>query len=53
METAKRFVELCAKHLGDEKEKSKCLKRMIKHFNNEKVIADKTLDILEKLKKAV
>jgi len=53
VETTKRYMELCAKYLGDEEEKSKCLKRMIKYFNNQKVIAEKTLDTLEKLKKAV
>ena len=50
VETTKRYMEMCAKYLGDEKEKSKCLNRMIKHFNNKKVITEKTLDILKNLK---
>ena len=43
-------MELCAKYLGDAKEKNKCLQRMIKHFNKEKVVAEKTLEELNKLK---
>ena len=53
VETTKRYMELCAKYLGVEEEKSKCLNRMIKYFKNQKVITEKTLDILEKMKKAV
>ena len=53
VETTKRYMELCAKYLGDEEEKTKCLNRMIKYFNNQKVIAEKTLDTLDKLKKVV
>jgi Fe-S-cluster-containing hydrogenase component 2 len=53
VETTKKYMELCAEHLGDENEKAKCLKRMIKYFNNQKVIAVKTLDILEKLQQAI
>ena len=51
VEETKRFMELCAKHLGEVKEKNKCLQRMIKHFNKEKMVAEKTLEELEKLKK--
>ena len=50
VEMAKRFMEACAKYLGDEKEKGKCLKRMKRHFNKEKIVAEKTLSELEKLK---
>jgi hypothetical protein len=53
VETTKKFMDLCARHLGDEKERAKCLNRMIKHFNNQKVIAEKTLEILEELRKRV
>jgi hypothetical protein len=53
VETTKKFMDLCARHLGDEKERAKCLNRMIKHFNNQKVIAEKTLEILEELRKTV
>ena len=50
VEITKRFMELCAKYLGDDKEKDKCLTRMKKHFNKEKIVAEKTLNELEKLK---
>ena len=49
VEITKRFMELCAKYLGDDKEKDKCLTRMKKHFNKEKIVAEKTLEELEKL----
>lgn len=45
----KEFMEDCAKYLGNEKEKQKCLNRMIKHFNNEKIVAEKTLENLQML----
>ncbi len=44
----KKFMEDCAKHLGNVKEKEKCLKRMKKHFNKEKVVAERTIEELEK-----
>ena len=50
VEMTKRFMELCAKHLGDDKEKDKCLTRMKKRFNKEKIVAEKTLNELEQLK---
>ena len=43
-------MELCAKHLGDAKEKDKCLERMLKYFKRERLVAEKTLEELEKLK---
>jgi ferredoxin len=43
----KGFMEACAKHLGEEKEKKKCLNRMIKHFNKEKIVLEKTLEKLQ------
>ena len=49
VEMTKRFMELCAKHLGNDKEKDRCLTRMKKHFNREKVIAEKTLEELANL----
>jgi ferredoxin len=51
VEETKKFMELCAEHLGDLKEKNKCLQRMIKHFNKEKIIAEKTMEELERLDK--
>ena len=47
----KEFMEACAKYLGGEDEKQKCLNRMIKHFNKEKIVMEKTLEKLETLKK--
>jgi hypothetical protein len=44
------FMNACAKLIGDQKEKTKCLNRMIKHWNKEKLVAEKTLSELEKLK---
>ncbi len=52
VEETKKFMELCAKHLGDAKEKGKCLQRMIKYYNKEKIIAENTMEELEKLKNA-
>jgi len=45
----KGFMEACAKYLGEEKEKQKCLNRMIKHFNKEKIVVEKTLKELQLL----
>ena len=50
VEITKKNMALCAKYLGNEQERMKCLNRMIKHFNREKIIAEKTLEELEKLK---
>jgi len=49
VEMTRRYMEACARYLGDEKEKFKCLERMKKHFNKEKIIAEKTLKELEAL----
>jgi formate hydrogenlyase subunit 6/NADH:ubiquinone oxidoreductase subunit I len=43
----KECMDACAKYLGRAQEKSKCLRRMIKYFKNEKHIAEKTLQKLE------
>jgi len=45
----KQYMELCARYLGDVEEKVKCLNRMKKHFNSQKMIAERTLKELEKL----
>ena len=50
VEMTKKFMEACAKYLGDVKEKDKCLERMIGHFKHEKLIAEKTLEELENIK---
>jgi ferredoxin len=39
----------CAMYLGGEQESRKCLGRMIKHFNKEKIVAEKTLEELQGL----
>jgi len=39
----KEFMNACAKYLGDAKEKQKCLNRMTKHFNKEKIVAEKNI----------
>ena len=44
-----KCMNLCAEYLGDIEEKGKCLKRMKKHFNNERIIEERTLEELEKL----
>jgi len=45
----KNCMEDCAQYLRDIKEKDKCLQRMKKYFNKEKIVAEKTLEELEKL----
>jgi len=49
----KVFMDDCAKYLGDSKEKQKCLNRMIKHFNKEKIVIEKTLEKLQLLQEDV
>ncbi|MFW6141235.1 MAG: DUF362 domain-containing protein [Candidatus Saliniplasma sp.] len=46
----REFMDACADKLGDEKEAGKCLKRMIKHFNKEMKVVEKTLERLESMK---
>lgn len=46
----KKYMDLCASYLGSNKEKEKCLQRMKKHFNKEKIVAEKTIEMLETLK---
>ena len=53
VEMTKKSMELCAKYLGNAKEKDNCLDRMIKFFNREKVIAEKTLEEIKKLKNLI
>ena len=49
VEKTMRFMELCVKYLGNEEEKLKCLNRMKKYFNSQKIIAEQTLEKLEQL----
>ncbi|MBN1298079.1 MAG: 4Fe-4S binding protein [Actinobacteria bacterium] len=46
IEETKRFMADCEQLLGNEKEGQKCLNRMIKHFENERIIAERTLEQL-------
>ncbi len=46
----KKFMDACAKYLGDVIEGQKCLNRMIKHFNQDKIVAEKTIEELEALR---
>ena len=46
----KEYMYACAKYLGDTEEEQKCLSRRIKHFNNEKIVIEKTLEKLQMLK---
>ena len=47
---AKACMDDCAEYFGDE-ERQKCLNRMIKYFNKEKTVAEKTLENLSLLNK--
>lgn len=49
VELTKKYMDLCAKYLGNVQEKDKCLMRMKKHFNKEKIVAEKTLERLDEL----
>jgi len=49
VEKAKNMMEACAKYLGSEEEKQKCLNRIIKYFNKEKIVAEKTIEALKSL----
>ncbi len=50
VEMTKNFMGACVKYLGKREEGRKCLNRMLKYFNKEKMVAEKTLEELEKLK---
>ena len=43
-------MDACARYLDGEEEKQKCLNRMMKFFNKEKVVVEKTLERLQMLK---
>lgn len=45
----KKFMDACEKYLKNKNERQKCLNRMIKHFKNEKIIAEKILEELGSL----
>ena len=43
----------CERLLGDHQERGKCLERLIKHFNKEKIVTEETLKALEKLREVL
>ena len=49
IEWTKRNMDFCVQVLGDGREGEKCLKRMIKHFKNQKMIVSRTLEALQTL----
>jgi ferredoxin len=51
VEETKYFMEACENYLGGAEEQQKCLNRMIKHFTKEKMVAEKTIEELELLRK--
>ena len=50
VDMTRRFMSACIEHLKDESEGPKCLNRMKKHFNKQKIVAEKTLERLDQLK---
>jgi ferredoxin len=51
VDNTRYYMDACQKYLGDDKEGQLCLNRMIKHFTNEKIVAEKTLEALALLRK--
>jgi ferredoxin len=49
VDMTKRYMSLCGELLGDIREKDKCLQRMKKSFKREIMVAEKTLQELERL----
>jgi len=52
IEQTREFMAACEEHLHGPEEGQKCLGRMIKYFNAERIITEKTLDRLKSLKEA-
>lgn len=48
--TTKKYMAECQRYLPGNDQDQKCLSRMIKHFNKERIIAEKTLAALNQLK---
>jgi ferredoxin len=53
VKTTKEFMDACEKYFNDRSEKYKCLNRMLKHFNRQKLVAEKTIAKLEKIKSSI
>jgi len=43
-------MNACVRYLGDDQEGQKCLNRLLKHFNKEKTVVEKTLERLQMLR---
>jgi formate hydrogenlyase subunit 6/NADH:ubiquinone oxidoreductase subunit I len=52
LERAEWSMSECERLLGSADERSRCLVRLLKHFNKEKKVIEETLGELEKLKQA-
>ncbi len=50
VDETKEYMRACAEHLDGEDEDQKCLNRMMKHFNKEKTVIEKTLEELQAMK---
>jgi len=53
LEKAEWSMAECERLLGNQGERRKCCERLIKHFNKEKMVAEKTLRELEKLREVL
>lgn len=51
VEKTKKNMDACEKYLGDSQEKRKCLMRSIRHFENVRMVAEKTLEDIDQLRK--
>lgn len=50
LEKARWAMAECAKLLGNPNEKTRCLERLVKHFNKEKIVIEETLKELVKMR---
>lgn len=49
LEMTRKNMDMCARYIGGDDERSKCLERMKKHFNKDRIVAEKTLEALAKM----
>lgn len=49
----KKSMEACASHFDSPEEAQKCLKRWIKHYKREKIVAEKTMTELQSLQETL
>ena len=49
VEKIKRNMDACEQYFGDPRERQKCLARSIRHYENVRIVAEKTVKELEKL----